>query len=571
MIRIFVITFTLLHFTAIGAFSGTVDDAQRMLNQLGYNAGAVDGAYGGKTKRALEAFYSDNGGAFDGKLDANELADLTKILARSNNVEQTTDINISDKYRFENFAGIVNLSYAHSLRKSWYGYPEIPLIDVTDDGHGDLVFNSDGPDFWRQQNVGKNDANVVVAPYVPKWKEWDVFETITSPNSTHGSPFMKYADMNGDGRIDIVAATSVPGGSFNNGGAVIYYNQGDGTFKTKTISRKKFTHAIGVGDLDGDGDQDLIYHQLGAKYIKCEINDGRGNFKRKDCMLAPKVLNHGWIENVWGFRVADFDNDGAQDVAVFATVGSEKVDNSWGATRKNQLQHPTIFWGNNSVKFSYNNSTAIDVSAWTDGAMISGKPYFLTSYAGSTVDISNDGDVDLVTTLIGKHSIGGAVVILENLGNRKFRAKEIYRSTFLKNDPKRFRSMQDKTDSINTHDDYTWLTEGIVWNDSCGNVMFVDINRDGIDDFVCGGSGFEDSNAVIVDRWTNHQKEHQRVMPWMNTTDWDPKWSVNNVYVILDKNGNAKDTGKIFNTEQTGYSEEFKSGDYQVRTIGFFK
>ena len=45
--------------------AGTVDSAQRMLNQLGYNAGVVDGLYGGKTKRALEAFYADNGGSYD--------------------------------------------------------------------------------------------------------------------------------------------------------------------------------------------------------------------------------------------------------------------------------------------------------------------------------------------------------------------------------------------------------------------------------------------------------------------------------------------------------------------------
>ena len=66
--------FSLLAATAANA--GTIDSAQRMLNQLGYNAGAVDGAYGQKTRGALEEFYADNGSSFDGKLDANEVADL---------------------------------------------------------------------------------------------------------------------------------------------------------------------------------------------------------------------------------------------------------------------------------------------------------------------------------------------------------------------------------------------------------------------------------------------------------------------------------------------------------------
>ena len=61
-------------------FADTVAQSQRMLNQLGYNAGPVDGAYGGKTKRALEAFYAKSGGSYDGKLDTNEVADLTAAM-----------------------------------------------------------------------------------------------------------------------------------------------------------------------------------------------------------------------------------------------------------------------------------------------------------------------------------------------------------------------------------------------------------------------------------------------------------------------------------------------------------
>ena len=41
--------------------ANSVVQSQRMLNQLGYNAGPVDGAYGGKTRGALEKFYADNG------------------------------------------------------------------------------------------------------------------------------------------------------------------------------------------------------------------------------------------------------------------------------------------------------------------------------------------------------------------------------------------------------------------------------------------------------------------------------------------------------------------------------
>ena len=76
MTRLHAFIGSLLLLAASQTCAGTVDNAQRMLNQLGYNAGPVDGAYGKKTRSALEAFYADSGGSFDGKLDANEVADL---------------------------------------------------------------------------------------------------------------------------------------------------------------------------------------------------------------------------------------------------------------------------------------------------------------------------------------------------------------------------------------------------------------------------------------------------------------------------------------------------------------
>ena len=56
-------------------------NAQRMLNQLGFDAGPVDGSYGGKTRRALEKFYESLQLSFDGILDDNEIGELTIALS----------------------------------------------------------------------------------------------------------------------------------------------------------------------------------------------------------------------------------------------------------------------------------------------------------------------------------------------------------------------------------------------------------------------------------------------------------------------------------------------------------
>ena len=62
-------------------FCGVVDEAQTLLNRLGYNAGVADGIYGQKTHRALENFYSDLGFKYDGVLSEAELSDLENVVS----------------------------------------------------------------------------------------------------------------------------------------------------------------------------------------------------------------------------------------------------------------------------------------------------------------------------------------------------------------------------------------------------------------------------------------------------------------------------------------------------------
>lgn len=53
-----------------------VSRTQKLLIELGYNPGPIDGSYGGKTRLALENYYDDQSKTFDGKFDLNEVIDL---------------------------------------------------------------------------------------------------------------------------------------------------------------------------------------------------------------------------------------------------------------------------------------------------------------------------------------------------------------------------------------------------------------------------------------------------------------------------------------------------------------
>ena len=78
-----VLSLLFINTITLASLAGTVDEAQRILNLLGYNADPEDGIYGGKTKRALENFYLEKNERFDGTLDSIEIKDLKFVLNQS--------------------------------------------------------------------------------------------------------------------------------------------------------------------------------------------------------------------------------------------------------------------------------------------------------------------------------------------------------------------------------------------------------------------------------------------------------------------------------------------------------
>ena len=98
-------------------------EAQRLLNELGYNAGPVDGLIGGKTRNAMSDAFKSVGKEWDRELDEGDLAILKDILKQKSNGEPKTlaaaktissnelglPINFGDNYEpYVDFAGFAD-------------------------------------------------------------------------------------------------------------------------------------------------------------------------------------------------------------------------------------------------------------------------------------------------------------------------------------------------------------------------------------------------------------------------------------------------------------------------------
>lgn len=129
------------------------------------------------------------------------------------------------------------------------------------------------------------------------------------------------ADVNGDGWIDIYVA--------NDGEAnLLWINQRDGTFRDQALAagaaltaegKAESSMGVDAGDVDDDGDEDLVVTELTGEGTNVFMNDGGGRFR--DASAASGLGPASMPYTGWGTAWADFDNDGALDtLAVNGTI-----------------------------------------------------------------------------------------------------------------------------------------------------------------------------------------------------------------------------------------------------------
>ncbi|MCB0810291.1 MAG: VCBS repeat-containing protein, partial [Flavobacteriales bacterium] len=123
----------------------------------------------------------------------------------------------------------------------------------------------------------------------------------TLTNNSGMASYLHIADLNGDGDQDVVFRQDAPNK------IAWCENLGAGVFSdTITIALASLSDGerFGVGDLDGDGDTDLVLHTAFGQ-VQRFLNDGAGTF------TPDSVLHQGSGRSI---KCLDFDADGDQDL-----------------------------------------------------------------------------------------------------------------------------------------------------------------------------------------------------------------------------------------------------------------
>ncbi|MBL4810041.1 MAG: CRTAC1 family protein [Phycisphaerales bacterium] len=176
-------------------------------------------------------------------------------------------------------------------------------------------------------------------------------------------PGLGLLDLDGDGDLDIILAGM-------NGGVVrVYENDGTGNFTDRSIGSNLAAIAasgIACADYDNDGDQDIF---IAGWLSSGKLYRNDGNFVFTDVSVAAGV---NAVSAAMGPSWADFDHDGFMDLYVPARTGTS---NNWAV---NMLFH------NNGDGTFTDVAVALDVDAENDPTLLS-----------AFYDFDRDGDDDL--------------------------------------------------------------------------------------------------------------------------------------------------------------------------------
>jgi enediyne biosynthesis protein E4 len=225
-----------------------------------------------------------------------------------------------------------------------------------------------------------------------------VHDNAMSPNrylpETMG-PGVAFSDFDNDGWTDIFMVNSGPSDFYQPKTPLknaLYRNNRDGTFtdvadKVGVGGGAEFGMGCAIADYDNDGYQDILVTAYGC----CTLYHNNGNGTFADVTARAGVASPGWTTSAVWF---DYDNDGKLDLFLCSFVQFAVANNVFcGDNRLGKRFHriPRVFKPTPSLLYHNNgDGTFTEVSAGTDIRRALGKALGVVA-----TDVDGDGRMDL--------------------------------------------------------------------------------------------------------------------------------------------------------------------------------
>ena len=207
------------------------------------------------------------------------------------------------------------------------------IADFDDDGFPDLAMCIKGrPFIWWGGPAGYDAANCTALPG----------HSLTEANRFFG---LNVADLDRDGRLDLVCTVTGIAEAKQLARAIIYYGNGE-RFKVARSQELQLsgyfgTEALAIADLNKDGQLDLIFPMCNLDYSEIWW----GNVSGYDAKRVTKIEANGAPTAI----VADVDRDGWLDVIFTSGLAKRKpgqrVLGGIGVSDKTENSETLVYWG----------------------------------------------------------------------------------------------------------------------------------------------------------------------------------------------------------------------------------
>jgi len=305
--------------------------------------------------------YNDRRGNFQLSISLSLLLDLDSRLTTADlNGDGRLDLISTHQSRASTiYTQLANGQFALTATLDNQSYPVTTVAtgDINNDGHLDLILGRGSSAFASSANPGQN--LLYLNDGAANFGAGQPFSTLVDDTQQ-----IALGDLDADGDLDIVVANSLEAaGSAQGQQNYLYINDGAGNFGDPQPlgAGTDRTAAIAIGDLNGDGQLDIVLGNRG-QLNAVHYNDGSGGF-------GQSLLIGQLPDETTKLLLVDLDHDGDLDLIA-----------------ANEKQSDAFFTNNGGGQL-----TAVPTFSEPNPSA--------RAYTIAAGDIDRDGDIDLVTDL----------------------------------------------------------------------------------------------------------------------------------------------------------------------------